>query len=227
MSTRRHIPRLMTQCGTYKSSTRGTVCDSCGNGPNGVLLSSSQGAVSQSQCFVPTSAQYLDGNKCTATCPAGQIPNKNGGGTPTSCTPCGSNAVAQPGSATCTNCDVGYGPDATKATCTPTSTGHARKRHLREPFCPQGHQACTIVRGRQKVFECVKTSSDLTSCGGCPGTEGAEDCTAFDPLATASCVKGKCQYSCPRGFSLTGTGCQPMTNGAKLRSKTFHRFSGL
>jgi hypothetical protein len=51
--------------------------------------------------------------------------------------------------------------------------------------------------------------NDIQSCGACWSTGEGEDCTAFDDLATASCVMGKCQYKCPIGYNLTPTGCIP------------------
>lgn len=215
------------QCGTYKDQSRGTKCDSCGNGNNGILLTSNQGATSRNQCFAPQAGQYKDSAQCPTTCPAGTFSPT---GTSSSCTPCGSNSVAPPGSGSCTSCGVGTAPDATKATCTPTSTAKPKNTKRKQlALCPKGHRACEVSlgAGRGSVLECVDVSEDISSCGGCPGSGAGVDCTLWDDVATAQCLRGKCVYSCPRGWKLGEDGCLRLTNAERLRSRMIQRRSVL
>lgn len=75
-------------------------------------------------------------------------------------------------------------------------------------MCPPGHKACPVKSGQRNWFECIDVSSDLLSCGGCRGQGDGEDCTAFDPIASAQCVRGQCQFECPKGYTLTLIGCE-------------------
>jgi hypothetical protein len=86
-----------------------------------------------------------------------------------------------------------------------THKPHVRRRANR---CQENYTACPLP-GRKNLFECVDVMNDIQSCGACWSTGEGEDCTAFDDLATASCVMGKCQYKCPIGYNLTPTGCIP------------------
>jgi len=193
-----------------------------------VRLTSLLGAASRIGCFAPLPGYFLDSLLCPATCPAGTF---SATGTSTSCTQCGPNAVAQPGSNSCATCKTGTAPDATKASCTPTTSPKAKKQKKRKQvlLCPAGHQACEVSlgSGRGSVLECVNTSEDITSCGGCPGSGTGVDCTLWDDVAEAKCQRGRCVYTCPKGWKMGEDGCVRITNAERLRSRMLQRESVL
>lgn len=183
-----------------------------------MLLTSNQGATRRGQCYAPQPGQYTNSSSCAVTCPAGTFSSS---GSASSCQTCGTNSVAPAGSKTCTTCGAGTAPDATKASCTPTSTYKATRRNEKVMrMCPKGFEACPI-QGKKGVtggYECIDTSSDLTSCGGCPGTIEAKDCSTFDSLAISTCVRGQCVHDCSRGFTMTSKGCKRTTNVHRLKN---------
>lgn len=84
--------------------------------------------------------------------------------------------------------------------------------------CPRGLDACSIS-GSKGAYECLDTTSELESCGGCMegyfdhryinGTIGT-DCTSIDgvTLGGASCVDGRCRVTaCRKGYELEGDRC--------------------
>lgn len=123
------------------------------------------------------------------------------------CAPCEPGTYSS-GGGLCTKCADGTVTNPSQSTCTPTSSIQARKRNLGPPkdYCPEGLTACPIA-GRQRVWECINTQTNIDSCGGCPGDGTGVDCTEFDNFATAACIKGKCSYGCPPNMNLTSTGC--------------------
>jgi hypothetical protein len=191
------------QCGTFNEREGATNCDSCGN----QTPASEPGADSRSKCFVPPAGYILDSQNCAAQCPAGTYSSQSGS---TTCSACPGTSVAQPGSSSCQSCQIGSAPDSTRASCTPTSTRQVGKR-AKVHSCPPGHMACRVPGGKRNWVECVDVSNDLTSCGGCSEQGEGMDCTAFDKMASAQCVKGKCEYECPKGYILTPLGCQRIT----------------
>ncbi|GHJ85925.1 hypothetical protein NliqN6_2327 [Naganishia liquefaciens] len=84
-------------------------------------------------------------------------------------------------------------------------------------LCPAGLEACytsdmSMSLGKPVGWECVDTSSDVESCGGCEwpvsGKGQGEDCSSLDGVNEVSCNRGKCEaLSCMRGFVLNGTEC--------------------
>lgn len=108
--------------------------------------------------------------------------------------------------------------------------------------CAAGWTNCPVPARRGggaallAAWECVNTAEDVESCGGCvagldlvaaldlPVGAIGTDCTLFDPLADARCVKGRCEYTCPRGYNLTEAGCLKLqrpkrTNRARLTGR--------
>lgn len=191
---------LTLQCGTFSDKPGSTECTSC----DASTPVSNAGSSSSSSCSATSPGSTLDSNGCLASCPAGTYLDQPSRGTPT-CTSCPEGQVAESGSTSCQTCKIGTAPDATRATCTPTSTARMNRRS-KIPVCEIGHAACPV--GRRKLLECVDISSHLTSCGGCPGSGEGVDCTASDPMASAACVRGRCQYACPRGYGMTVQGCR-------------------
>ncbi|KAL8287291.1 hypothetical protein RQP46_003743 [Phenoliferia psychrophenolica] len=51
-------------------------------------------------------------------------------------------------------------------------------------------------------FECIDTTSNLESCGACPGTKESTDCSLLPGVAGVECNAGKCQITaCDDGFA--------------------------
>ena len=194
------------QCGTYQGNTGATTCQTCSS-VNNQQATSPQGSTSQSQCTAIGAGYYTNSSGCAAQCPGGSYST----GGQTSCTSCSSNQVAPAGataSSQCSTCKTGTLPNASKTSCTATASGKRRRDQLPLPRCPPGHTACKTTKRGKTFYTCVDTKSDIEACGGCPGDAGVwEDCTAFDPLANASCVNGQCQYRCPSTHRLTPLGC--------------------
>lgn len=206
-----------TQCpaGAFetRSPTGSSTCQRC---PEGQI--STPGSTQCQPCQTGTVPDATQGT-CSRTCPAGSIATSDRSGceqcpagtfqtspptgSPT-CQQCPEGAISPSGSTQCQACKIGTAPDATQATCTPTSTRQMSRRN-KVPVCPPGHAACPV--GRRKQLECIDVSTHLTSCGGCPGSGEGEDCTEFDPIASASCVKGRCQWKCPPNYEMTPMGC--------------------
>lgn len=85
--------------------------------------------------------------------------------------------------------------------------------------CPTGLSPCLIGNDEQGGYECIDTSSELESCGGClygvlgrtNATSPAEgvDCSAISGVALggSTCVFGQCHFSCRTGFSMVNRVC--------------------
>lgn len=97
-------------------------------------------------------------------------------------------------------------------------SGLPQKRGLgSRDSCPVGFEACRIPSS--SGYECIKTSTDLESCGGClsplPGRPLGQDCSAIPNIGSAMCQAGRCVIeTCTRGFASNGTACEP--SGRKL-----------
>ncbi|WVR09586.1 hypothetical protein IAU60_006656 [Kwoniella sp. DSM 27419] len=82
--------------------------------------------------------------------------------------------------------------------------------------CPQGWTACVVPGFSVDTYECIDTSSDLESCGGClAGTYHVrdapvgEDCSRGAAIGHSTCVNGQCEISkCKKGFSLIKGHCE-------------------
>nr|XP_018258954.1 uncharacterized protein I303_08495 [Kwoniella dejecticola CBS 10117]OBR81112.1 hypothetical protein I303_08495 [Kwoniella dejecticola CBS 10117] len=82
-------------------------------------------------------------------------------------------------------------------------------------LCPGGLTACK-VSGAEDSFECIDTSSELESCGGCAHgafnanqTSFGFDCTRLEGVAAGAvtCSRGKCEsYKCLPEFRLAANG---------------------
>lgn len=61
-------------------------------------------------------------------------------------------------------------------------------------LCPSNLEACPIkglaVSGD---YECLDTTAELTSCGGCASTGAGQDCTAIEGVWNVACNVGKCK----------------------------------
>lgn len=73
--------------------------------------------------------------------------------------------------------------------------------------CGAGLTSCPL--GRAGRFECLDTTRNIESCGGCTSVGNGEDCTAIEG-ADVACVNSKCVVSkCRRGFNFTEGACVP------------------
>ncbi|GAA5986231.1 hypothetical protein JCM5350_007591 [Sporobolomyces pararoseus] len=86
--------------------------------------------------------------------------------------------------------------EANSLTCqlavVPSQRARSRRSELarREHLCPLGHSYCSLANGLGQ--ECIDTSSNLESCGGCPG-KGGVDCSALPGVAASACVQSQCE----------------------------------
>ena len=60
-------------------------------------------------------------------------------------------------------------------------------------FCPSGYQQCPVA-GVSGESECLDTTSELTSCGGCTSAGAGTDCSKIPHVApdSSSCYGGFC-----------------------------------
>ncbi|KAG9079261.1 hypothetical protein FS749_008662 [Ceratobasidium sp. UAMH 11750] len=92
--------------------------------------------------------------------------------------------------------------------------GHyGRKRmsptHKRQWFCPSTHQSCPILppTKRSTEYECIDTSSELKSCGGCVSAGQGQDCLAIPNVKVVTCKTGQCVVEkCKPGYKLGADG---------------------
>lgn len=73
-------------------------------------------------------------------------------------------------------------------------------------MCPVGYDACPIptATGLSADYECIDTTSELESCGGCASLGEGQDCTAIPGVWNVACTRGQCQVSsCAPGFTLS------------------------
>ncbi|KAJ3786654.1 protein priA [Lentinula aff. detonsa] len=98
-------------------------------------------------------------------------------------------------------------PSATPKQGNGNGNGHHYKRaHVARaiPACPKGLDACPISGSLLGDYECLDTSVELESCGGCASTGEGQDCTAIEGAWNVGCDSGSCRvYSCFAGFKLS------------------------
>ncbi|KAG8987637.1 Dihydroxyacetone synthase [Tulasnella sp. JGI-2019a] len=150
-------------------------------------------------------------NVCGFTCPVGYKPSTDQYNNPT-CV-CSSsdywscNGQCIPNGQLCPS----QAPTSPKA----RANEKRRQAHPTRPWCPRGKSACGIYENGGDAWECVDTTSDLESCGGCtiplrassiPGV----DCSQIPHISDVACVLGECRvFKCRRGFVVgkNGTEC--------------------
>ena len=115
-----------------------------------------------------TSQVNNSGGRCTTAIPANGFPTCPSSGSPTGTCSFGCATNFKICGSTCI---------ASTQVC---PTGVRRRNALTPQICPIGWEACPVKTGKTFVYECVNTSSDLESCGGCPGlaNEGV-DCSTL------------------------------------------------
>ncbi|KAF7793466.1 hypothetical protein EIP86_004578 [Pleurotus ostreatoroseus] len=94
----------------------------------------------------------------------------------------------------------------------PTSVPEKRKREymMKRAKCEDGYSVCGVYGWQgsvsTKAWECVDTTSDLESCGGCTVPFGSTpangvDCTAIVGVMDVSCISGSCRVQrCTPGY---------------------------
>ncbi|KAF8237843.1 hypothetical protein L208DRAFT_1245223 [Tricholoma matsutake] len=98
------------------------------------------------------------------------------------------------------------------------ASGHNYKRYVHRKtrpthLCPAGLDACPIVGAWRGDYECLDTTTELESCGGCVSLGRGQDCTAIPGAWNVGCEQGHCAvYTCAGGFELAphGTSCIPL-----------------
>ncbi|THH34019.1 hypothetical protein EUX98_g84 [Antrodiella citrinella] len=88
--------------------------------------------------------------------------------------------------------------------------GHQRRSGLKAraaPLCPNGHEACPIqgASGLTGDYECLDTTQELTSCGGCASLGAGQDCTAIAGAWNVKCdvSQGGCKVlTCTAGYKV-------------------------
>lgn len=102
----------------------------------------------------------------------------------------------------------------------PSAKNQKKRAQAGQGLCPKGETACPIIGAasfgafvnssdRLKDFaksaggyECIDTSSDLESCGGCASLGTGSDCTRIAHSADVGCSSGKCVLlSCSKGYT--------------------------
>jgi hypothetical protein len=82
----------------------------------------------------------------------------------------------------------------------PSPSSYGIEENRNGTLCPATLAACPI-EGSDGLFECLDTSSDLQSCGGCPGLGHGSDCTILPGARWMGCNSGVCEvYSCKKGW---------------------------
>ncbi|TFK57294.1 hypothetical protein OE88DRAFT_1650935 [Heliocybe sulcata] len=93
----------------------------------------------------------------------------------------------------------------------PQPSGHHKRAvNKSRTLCPTGLEACPVsslsgLRGLNATsdYECLDTTSELESCGGCASTGKGQDCTAIEGAWNVGCNKGACAvYSCAAGYKV-------------------------
>ncbi|KAJ3487120.1 hypothetical protein NLI96_g3750 [Meripilus lineatus] len=93
-------------------------------------------------------------------------------------------------------------------------SGKPKREELeKRSVCDYGYTACGIYGWTgfrsTPAYECIDTSSDLESCGGCaiplaPGSPRGIDCTAIPGVVDVSCRTGNCVvHRCQPGFTVS------------------------
>ncbi|WWC67414.1 uncharacterized protein I206_101322 [Kwoniella pini CBS 10737] len=120
-------------------------------------------------------------------------------------------------------------------TAAQASQGLSRRRKIEEErkrgvhtYCPKGFTPCQIGE-TSGAYECIDTSAELESCGGClhgslnsPNATTGQDCTNIPAtLGGVTCESGRCvAYKCRPGYDLTDQQCHLRE---EIRTKTKKR----
>ncbi|KAF9076332.1 hypothetical protein BDP27DRAFT_1380379 [Rhodocollybia butyracea] len=92
---------------------------------------------------------------------------------------------------------------------------YGRRQHTSRslPACPKGLDACPISGLVSGDYECLDTTAELESCGGCASIGRGQDCTAIKGAWNVGCELGSCKvYTCSEGYLLSADNksCVPL-----------------
>jgi hypothetical protein len=82
---------------------------------------------------------------------------------------------------------------------------HKRAQVARSiPECPKGLSACPIPGLTPGDIECLDTTVELESCGGCASIGKGQNCAAIEGAWNVGCESNSCRvYSCEDGYTLS------------------------
>lgn len=86
-----------------------------------------------------------------------------------------------------------------------------RSLKARTSPCPNNLDACP-VSGPGGDYECLDTTTELESCGGCTSLKQGQDCTKIEGAWNVGCNQGSCVvYTCAGGYRIgaDGKSCVP------------------
>ncbi|EIM92477.1 uncharacterized protein STEHIDRAFT_151799 [Stereum hirsutum FP-91666 SS1] len=104
-------------------------------------------------------------------------------------------------------CSGGGSSTTTSSNPGPSQKSHKKRSHASRgsTLCPTGLDACPIkgALGLSSDYECIDTTQELESCGGCASTGAGQDCTAIEGAWNVACNAGACAvYNCMSGYRL-------------------------
>jgi hypothetical protein len=112
---------------------------------------------------------------------------------------------------------------ATACACLmPSGVKRRRDATFVNNLCPTSQSACRVSGGSgwDGAFECVDTSANIESCGGCVAEGRGQDCTAIEGASDVACIASRCVVSaCRRGWTSADGACVPDSNAAKFQQK--------
>jgi len=111
-------------------------------------------------------------------------------------------------------CNNSWSWDQNESCCKPPApkpSGHSwgkrssKSRSL--SLCPTGTDACPVGGLTGGDYECIDTTVELESCGGCASIGEGQDCSAIPGAWNVGCEQGRCAvYTCAAGFRRTANG---------------------
>jgi hypothetical protein len=87
------------------------------------------------------------------------------------------------------------------------ASGMRNRKRKSLAFCAAPMELCPLGGGR---LECIDTTRNLESCGGCWSTGEGQDCTMIVNADAVGCLNGRCVVkACTAGFKVDteGAGC--------------------
>ncbi|GJJ09672.1 hypothetical protein Clacol_003896 [Clathrus columnatus] len=86
----------------------------------------------------------------------------------------------------------GY-PQYERITSKDDSHHKKRSNYLSTFDCPNNYEACPIPGLTGMYLECLDTTAELTSCGGCTSMDEGQDCTMIEGAWNVGCEAGSCK----------------------------------
>jgi len=99
----------------------------------------------------------------------------------------------------------GHGPPGQGPPGPPHHNKRSNKSRM-AALCPAGLEACPIAK-MSTDYECLDTTFELESCGGCVALGKGQDCTAIKGAWNVGCEQGSCKvYTCAAGYKRSADG---------------------